>query len=216
MTMASDHGADVVVGGGIRGQCIAYYLARAGVGVTLVEKGFLGSGASSANAGLVNVSQEVPGHYALFSLLSADMYPEFVAELEAEVDYQRDEYLRVAETDADPEDLIQRREGLISLHASLQFRHDVVFTSDLHLGRIGTAYFARTRDVGRRCANGESGRSRLTKARPDQRHAEPGQLRRRRAGRAVEQAVLDVRLPVCVERGADLHRLRVSDSRTQQ
>ena len=61
MTMASDHGADVgVVGGGIRGQCIAYYLARAGVGVTLVEKGFLGSGASSANAGLVNVSQEVP------------------------------------------------------------------------------------------------------------------------------------------------------------
>ena len=218
MTMASDHGADVVVvSGGIRGQCIAYYLARAGVGVTLVEKGFLGSGASSANAGLANVSQEVPGHYTLFSLLSADMYPQFVAELEAEVDYQRDEYLRVAETDADPEDLTQCREGLISLHASLQFRHDVVvFASDLDLGRIGTTYFARTRDVGRRCANGESGRSRLTKARPDQRHAEPGQLRRRRAGRAVEQAVLDVRLPVCVERGADLHRLRVSDSRTQQ
>ena len=61
MTMASDHGADVVVvSGGIRGQCIAYYLARAGVGVTLVEKGFLGPGASIANAGLVNVSQEVP------------------------------------------------------------------------------------------------------------------------------------------------------------
>ncbi len=66
MTMASDHGADVVVvSGGIRGECIAYYLARAGVGVTLVEKGFLGKGflgpgASIANAGLVNVSQEVP------------------------------------------------------------------------------------------------------------------------------------------------------------
>ncbi len=98
----------MVVGGGIRGVCIAYYLARAGVGVTLVEKGFLGSGASSANAGLVNVSQKVPGHYTLFSLLSGDMYPEFVAELEAEVDYQRDGYLRVAETDAEVEDLIQR------------------------------------------------------------------------------------------------------------
>ena len=73
----------------------------------MVEKGFLGAGASSANAGLVNVSQEVPGHDTLFCLLSADMHPEFVAELEAEVDYQRDEYLRVAETDADPEDLIQ-------------------------------------------------------------------------------------------------------------
>ncbi len=109
MTAASGQGADVVVvGGGIRGVCIAYYLARAGVGVTLVEKGFLGSGASSANTGLVNVSQKVPGHYTLFSLLSGDMYPDFVAELEAEVDYQRDGYLRVAETDADVEDLIQR------------------------------------------------------------------------------------------------------------
>ena len=109
MTRAPGQGSDVVVvGGGIRGLCLAYYLARSGVSVTLVEKGFLGSGASSANAGLVNVSQKVPGHYTLFSLLSADMYPDFVAELDAEVDYQRDGYLRVAETDADVEDVIQR------------------------------------------------------------------------------------------------------------
>lgn len=109
MTRAPGQGSDVVVvGGGIRGLCIAYYLARSGVSVTLVEKGFLGSGASSANAGLVNVSQKVPGHYTLFSLLSADMYPDFVAELDAEVDYQRDGYLRVAVTDADVEDVIQR------------------------------------------------------------------------------------------------------------
>src|SRR5262249_58379817 len=102
-------GADVVVvGGGIRGLSITYYLARAGVGVTLIEKGFLGSGASSANAGLVNVSQKGPAHYTLFSLLSADMYPEFVAELDADVDYQREGYLRVAETGAEIEDLIQR------------------------------------------------------------------------------------------------------------
>ena len=104
-----DKTADVVVvGGGIRGLCIAYYLARAGVRVTLIEKGFLGAGASSANAGLVNVSQKTPAHYTAFSLLSGNMYPEFVAELEAEVDYQRDGYLRVAETEAEVEDLIQR------------------------------------------------------------------------------------------------------------
>jgi glycine/D-amino acid oxidase-like deaminating enzyme len=109
MTRTAGQGSDVVVvGGGIRGLCIAYYLARSGVGVTLVEKGFLGSGASSANAGLVNVSQKVPAHYTFFSLLSADMYPEFVAALDAEVDYQRDGYLRVAETEADVEDVIQR------------------------------------------------------------------------------------------------------------
>jgi glycine/D-amino acid oxidase-like deaminating enzyme len=104
-----DRAADVVVvGGGIRGLCIAYYLARAGVRVTLVEKGFLGSGASGANAGLVNVSQKSPAHYTTLSLLSADMYPEFVAGLDAPVDYQRDGYLRVAESEAEVEDLVHR------------------------------------------------------------------------------------------------------------
>ena len=109
MTTAGGHGADVVVvGGGIRGLCITYYLARAGVDVTLVEKGFLGSGASTANEGLVNVSQKRPAHYTLFSLLSGDMYPEFVGELGEDVEYQRDGYLRVAETESDVEDLIER------------------------------------------------------------------------------------------------------------
>lgn len=95
----------VVVGGGVRGASIAYFLARAGVGVTLVEKGFLASGASGTNAGLVNVSGKTPEHYTGLSLLSADMYPAFVAGLEAEVDYQRDGFLLVAETDAEAEAL---------------------------------------------------------------------------------------------------------------
>ena len=90
----------VIVGGGIRGLSIAYYLARAGLDVTVVERGQIGAGASSANAGLVNASQKRPAHYTAFSLLSGDMYPDFVAGLEANVDYQRDGFLRVAETDA--------------------------------------------------------------------------------------------------------------------
>lgn len=104
----------VVVGGGIRGVSIAYYLARAGVCVTLVEKGFLASGASGANAGLVNVSQKTPAHYTAFSLLSADMYPDFVAGLGLEVDYQREGFLRVAETDAEAE--------IVARHAEMQNR----------------------------------------------------------------------------------------------
>jgi glycine/D-amino acid oxidase-like deaminating enzyme len=88
----------VVVGGGIRGLSIAYFLVRAGVAVTLIERGFLGSGASSANAGLVNVSQKRPAHYTAFSLLSGDMYADFVAGLETPVDYQREGFLRIAET----------------------------------------------------------------------------------------------------------------------
>jgi glycine/D-amino acid oxidase-like deaminating enzyme len=100
----------VVVGGGIRGLTIAYFLARDGIAVSVVERGFLGSGASSANAGLVNVSQKRPAHYTTLSLLSGNMYPDFVAGLDAPVDYQRDGFLRVAETDAEAEALARDAE----------------------------------------------------------------------------------------------------------
>ena len=41
----------VVIGGGIVGVCSAYYLARRGVRVALVEKGFIGAEQSSRNWG---------------------------------------------------------------------------------------------------------------------------------------------------------------------
>ncbi len=44
----------VVVGGGVIGVCCAYYLARGGAGVTLLERERLGAGASSGNAGTVS------------------------------------------------------------------------------------------------------------------------------------------------------------------
>ncbi|MDH7513499.1 MAG: FAD-dependent oxidoreductase [Clostridiales bacterium] len=53
--------ADVlVIGGGAVGACAAYYLVRAGLSVTLVEKGELASGCSGANAGLIVPSHSVP------------------------------------------------------------------------------------------------------------------------------------------------------------
>ena len=95
----------VVVGAGARGASIAYFLARAGVRVTLIDKGFLASGTSGANVGLVNVSGKGPAHYTAFSLLSAEMYPKLVADLDAPVDYQRDGNMMVALTDAEAEQL---------------------------------------------------------------------------------------------------------------
>lgn len=45
----------VVVGGGIVGVSCAYYLARGGASVVLVERGRIGAGASSGNAGTIAV-----------------------------------------------------------------------------------------------------------------------------------------------------------------
>jgi D-amino-acid dehydrogenase len=67
----------IVVGGGIAGLCAAYYLRRAGAGVTVLEARRVGSGASSGNAGWVTPAQAGPlpepglVSYGLRSLLEA-------------------------------------------------------------------------------------------------------------------------------------------------
>ena len=47
----------IVVGGGVIGVCCAYFLARLGARVTVVERGEIGAGASFGNAGCI-----APGH----------------------------------------------------------------------------------------------------------------------------------------------------------
>jgi D-amino-acid dehydrogenase len=49
-----------VVGGGVIGVCAAYYLARDGWAVTLIEKGEVASGSSWGNAGLIVPSHSIP------------------------------------------------------------------------------------------------------------------------------------------------------------
>lgn len=52
--MSSSAPKVIVVGGGIIGVCCAYYLARGGAHVVLVERDRVGAGASSGNAGTVS------------------------------------------------------------------------------------------------------------------------------------------------------------------
>src|SRR5262245_24250097 len=50
----------IVVGGGVVGVCSAYYLARRGLSVTLVERADIAAGSSYGNAGLIVPSHSVP------------------------------------------------------------------------------------------------------------------------------------------------------------
>jgi D-amino-acid dehydrogenase len=56
----SDRGSVLVIGGGVIGVCSAYYLAKDGWDVTVVEKGEVSSGSSYGNAGLVVPSHSIP------------------------------------------------------------------------------------------------------------------------------------------------------------
>src|SRR5438309_2495407 len=53
-------GRVVVVGGGVIGACSAYYLARAGWRVTVLDRGGFGMGCSHANCGFVCPSHVLP------------------------------------------------------------------------------------------------------------------------------------------------------------
>jgi sarcosine oxidase subunit beta len=118
--MANPQTADVVViGGGIRGCTIAFFLAREGLRVTLVERGFLSFMASSANGGQVNVTEKSPDPYTALSLASARMYPEFVASLDGEVFLQQKGILHVA-TNEEEMDTIRRRVSVLQKIAGLR------------------------------------------------------------------------------------------------
>lgn len=67
----------LIVGGGVIGLCIAYYLAEQGTVVQLIDAGELGAGASGANAGGIWPNDQGPAHPADFqelAFLSRDLW----------------------------------------------------------------------------------------------------------------------------------------------
>jgi glycine/D-amino acid oxidase-like deaminating enzyme len=74
----------VVVGAGIVGAACAYYLARAGAGVTVLEQGALAGGTSSAGEGNILVSDKPPGPELDLALWSRGLWEEIGADLGAD------------------------------------------------------------------------------------------------------------------------------------
>ena len=101
----------IIVGGGVIGCAIAYYLAQAGVQVTILERGEVGGEASGASAGLLaplELSLESSSLLDL-CLASLPLHPSLADTLREEtgidVEYQRSGILRVALSDEDADDL---------------------------------------------------------------------------------------------------------------
>lgn len=75
----------IIIGGGIIGLSLAIALRKQGLRVLVIERGEPGREASYAAAGmLVPAGPEIPPALAPFAAQSADLYPEFVHQLEDE------------------------------------------------------------------------------------------------------------------------------------
>lgn len=73
----------IVVGGGAIGTAITYRLAKAGVRVTLLERGAIGGEATGASAGMIapHWNRDTPEAFAVLCQESARLYPALAAEL---------------------------------------------------------------------------------------------------------------------------------------
>jgi sarcosine oxidase subunit beta len=87
----------VVIGGGVVGSSVAYFLARAGKKVVLIEKGCKGGEASSANAAFVWSITRKPGIDIRLAMHSFDIHRQLKAELEMDFEYVRGGGLMIIE-----------------------------------------------------------------------------------------------------------------------
>lgn len=90
----------IIIGGGIIGCATAYYLAKRGVSVIVLEKSQIGEGGSSRNGGGVRQSGRDPRELPLAIYGVETLWPNLSEELGMDVEYYKKGNLRLAKTEA--------------------------------------------------------------------------------------------------------------------
>lgn len=84
------HCADViVVGGGIMGASISYYLTKQGIKPTLLERGILAEGTCGSSGGSLSLVDKSPGILMMLAQKSVNLYHNLEQELDYNFGYQR-------------------------------------------------------------------------------------------------------------------------------
>lgn len=93
----------VVIGGGIIGAAISYFGSKAGLNITVLEKGELASGTSSRCDGNILAIDKDPGFDSLMSLESQKLVHQLSKELEIPFEYRNPGSILVCETEEEME-----------------------------------------------------------------------------------------------------------------
>jgi sarcosine oxidase subunit beta len=89
----------LIVGGGVIGASVAYYLTRRGVSVALLEKSDLASGSSGACDGLVFLQSKKPGIHLRLALESKRLFERLAVDLPIPIEYRNCGGMVVIETE---------------------------------------------------------------------------------------------------------------------
>jgi sarcosine oxidase subunit beta len=89
----------VIIGAGVHGLAIAYYLGRRGItNVAVLDKGYLGSGASGRNTAIIRSNYRTPQGVAFYDE-SVKLYERLALELDYNVMFSQQGHLTLAHTD---------------------------------------------------------------------------------------------------------------------
>jgi sarcosine oxidase subunit beta len=100
----------VIIGAGVHGLAIAYYLGRRGItSVAVLDKGYLGGGASGRNTAIIRSNYRTPEGVAFYDE-SVKLYERLAVELDYNVMFSQQGHLTVAHTDRGVTTLRERAE----------------------------------------------------------------------------------------------------------
>jgi sarcosine oxidase subunit beta len=117
----------VIVGAGVHGLAIAYYLGRRGVSsVAVLDKGYLGGGASGRNTAIIRSNYRTPQGVAFYDE-SVRLYEQLALDLDWNVMFSQQGHLTVAHTDRGVTTLRERAETnrLLKVDSQLISREEV-------------------------------------------------------------------------------------------
>lgn len=111
------HAEVAIIGGGIMGSAISYYVAKAGLDCMLIEKNDIASGTSSRCDGNITIVDKDPGFDSKMSLISQELTNELKDDLNLDFEYRELGSILVCDNDQEMEAAaewveIQKKAGL--------------------------------------------------------------------------------------------------------
>jgi glycine/D-amino acid oxidase-like deaminating enzyme len=111
----------VVIGGGVIGTAVSYYLAKSGLDVCSIEKRGITDGTSSRCDGHIAVYDSVPGHHCKLSKKSLEFFPGLSDELGYDISWSQDGTLLLAESE-DEYEIVKSHCALMVEKENLPYR----------------------------------------------------------------------------------------------